>query len=205
MPPEFIYFDMGNVLVKFSHELAVRQMSQVAGVSAERVYETVFGGDLNRRFELGQVSRRQFYEEFCEATGSRPDPAELARAGTEIFEPSAAILPLVAHLEGAGYRLGILSNTCQMHWEYVRGRFAIVAEPFELATLSFECGAMKPDATIYRAAAERAGVAAERIFFTDDRPENVEGAREQGWDAVLFTGAHDLAIALAARGARTNY
>ena len=71
--------------------------------------------------------------------------------------------------------------------------------------LSFECGAMKPDEKIYQVATERAGVPPERIFFTDDLPENVEGAKKYGWDAVLFTGAHELGRELANRGVRMNY
>ena len=45
---------------------------------------------------------------------------------------------------------------------------------------------MKPDRAIYDAAIERAGVAAHEVFFTDDRLENVEGARAVGIDAVQF-------------------
>jgi HAD superfamily hydrolase (TIGR01509 family) len=58
--------------------------------------------------------------------------------------------------------------------------------------LSFEAEAMKPDRRIYDAAIQRAGVPADRIFFVDDREENVAGARAAGIDAVQFVDCDTL-------------
>ena len=46
---------------------------------------------------------------------------------------------------------------------------------------------------------------ARQIFFVDDRPENVDGARQAGFDAVLYEGATHLAKALRRRGLTFNY
>ena len=54
-------------------------------------------------------------------------------------------------------------------------------------------------------AARQAGVAPEEVFYTDDIPKNVEGARAAGFDAVLFTTAAQYAADLRARGVRFNY
>ena len=78
------------------------------------------------------------------------------------------------NLWAAGYRLGILSNTCEAHWEYVSdGRYMVVRDLFELRVLSYEERCSKPEVAIYEVAARRAGTDPERIFFVDDRPENV--------------------------------
>ena len=61
---------------------------------------------------------------------------------------------------------------------------------------------MKPHPTIYEAAAAKAGVPADRIFFCDDIPAHVEAARAAGWDAEVFTGARQLVEQLAGRGVR---
>ena len=63
----------------------------------------------------------------------------------------------------------------------------------------------KPDEAIYRRAAELAGTEPGRIFFVDDRPENVDGALCAGLDAVLFGGPLQLAEALRCRGVTFNY
>ena len=46
---------------------------------------------------------------------------------------------------------------------------------------------MKPDARIYQIALEKLGVAASKSVFLDDFPENVEGARAVGMQAIHFT------------------
>ena len=206
MPPKFIYFDLGNVLLFFDHALASRQMAEVAGVSEARVREAIFDSGLQWQYEAGQLDSRQFYEEFCRRTETHPDYGALAHAAGAIFRVNASIKPVVAQLAGAGYRLGLLSNTCEMHWDYfASGRYAMIPEIFAAVTLSFRVGAMKPDAKIYAAAAELAGVRPEDIFFTDDTPGHVAAANACGYDAVHYTDTPTLVRALHDRGVRFNY
>jgi len=205
MPPRFIYFDLGKVLVDFDVARMYRQMAEVAGIEPSQVREAVSGGGLQRQYELGQISGRQFYEAFCRMTGTRPDHHALRLAGSDIFELNATILPVVAQLQQAGHRLGILSNTCSSHWEHCRSRYRIIAEAFEPCVLSCHVGAAKPEARIYLAAAESAGVAPEEVFFVDDLWDNVAGARAVGFDAVAYESASHLAAELRRRAVRFNY
>jgi HAD superfamily hydrolase (TIGR01509 family) len=202
----FLYFDMGNVLLYFDHPLACRQMAAVAGVSEETVWSVVFDGGLQWKYEAGEVSTREFYDVFCQQTGSRPDYDALRHAAGAIFKINDSIVPVVSQLRSAGYRMGVLSNTCECHWEYVaQGRYGILTEMFDVHVLSYEVGALKPAAKIYRAAIELAGVPAEQVFFTDDIAGHVAGARELGIDAVQYTTTPALVQALGQRGVRFNY
>lgn len=203
-PPKFLYFDLGKVLVDFSVERMCRQMGEASGVTPDRVWEVLFDGQLQKEAELGRLSGREFYEAFCRKTGTRPDFHALETAACDIFQVNASVAALVAELAQAGYLLGVLSNTCQSHWEYCRRQFPIVAEAFRVQTLSFEVGAMKPQAAIYRAAAEAAGAAPQQIFFVDDHPDNVAGAAGAGFDAVQYTTTERLVADLRSRGVRWN-
>ncbi len=58
--------------------------------------------------------------------------------------------------------------------------------------LSFEAKSMKPDPGIYEQAEQRAGVAPEHIFFTDDRVDNIEAASNRGWQTQVFVNADRL-------------
>jgi putative hydrolase of the HAD superfamily len=204
--PRFIYFDLGNVLLFFDHHRAARQMAKVAGISEELAWNTVFGSDLEMRYEAGQVDDRQFYDTFCRETNSQPDYDALALAGSEIFQPNVAIIPLVGALQSAGCRLGILSNTSPAHWAYCTGgRYIIIDRGFSVHALSYEIGACKPDARIFAAAAELAGVSPEEIFFVDDIAGHVAGAKAASFDAVQFTTVPALAHELRQRGLRFNY
>ena len=132
---------------------------------------------LELRYEAGELSSHQFYDEFCHRTGTRPGFDALAFAAGSIFAVNHSLTPVVAQLQAAGYRLGLLSNTCEMHWDYfARGRYALIPEIFETVTLSFRVGAVKPDPKIYAAAAAAAGVRPDKIFFTDDTPGHVAAA-----------------------------
>jgi putative hydrolase of the HAD superfamily len=200
-PPRFFYFDLGNVLLFFDHEIACRQMADVASVSVELVRAIVFQGDLQRRYELGEISTDEFYEHFCAASKTRPDQKRLVHAAAAIFEPNAALEPIVAALRSRNHRVGILSNTCEAHWEYVAdGRFPFVRDGFDVYALSYRMRSMKPDPAIYAQAAQMAGSAPAEIFFVDDRADNVAAGRDAGFDAVPYSDPQSLIEALAARG-----
>ncbi|HEX3724983.1 MAG TPA: HAD family phosphatase [Pirellulales bacterium] len=204
--PEFLYFDLGNVLLQFDHRLAARQMAQVAGVAAEKVWQVVFESDLELRYEAGEVDDRGFYEIFCRETSSRPDYHALLLAGSEIFTPNYSIIPVIAALRSAGYRLGILSNTNASHWAYCyQGRYDLVGQAFDVFALSYEIGVCKPASMIFEAAARLAGSPATNIFYVDDIMRNVEGALAAGFDAVQYTTTPRLVADLRCRGLVFNY
>lgn len=211
VPPKVLYFDLGKVLLSFSHEQMCRQIADVADVPAEIVKEVLFGAEgahsVQWRYEVGRLSTDDYYDYFCQRTGTRPDRRRLEHAVCDIFDPIVATWDLVQSLAAAGHRLAILSNINPLHWQFVTdGRFDVLGaigqpgRPFDWAVLSYEAGSMKPDRGIYRAAVEQAGVPAEQVFFVDDRIENVEGARLAGMDAVLFLDTETLADDLRGRG-----
>ena len=60
--------------------------------------------------------------------------------------------------------------------------------------------AKKPNAAFYEPLISRSGFAPEEIFFTDDRIDNIEGAKAVGIQAFHFTGAEKLKSDLIASG-----
>jgi putative hydrolase of the HAD superfamily len=210
MPPKILYFDLGMVLVEFSHERMCVQMADVAGTTPEAVREAIFGNvecsAALVEYETGRMTTDEFFACFSRVTGTSADRDWLADAVRNIFSPIEPMWDLVRRLHVAGNKLAILSNTNSLQWEYITaGRFPILAAgtpecAFDWAILSYEVGSMKPDRAIFDAAIDRAGVAAQEVFFTDDRLENVEGAQAVGIDAVQFVGAGQLIAELSKRG-----
>jgi glucose-1-phosphatase len=115
------------------------------------------------------------------------------------------MVALVGRLFAGGYRLGVLSNTNRGHWRFVTGRFSYLTTMFHVYAMSYNIGVMKPAKQIYQDAAKLAGVSPQEIFFTDDRPENVAGAKAAGFDAVLFTTPSALSRELFRRGIVLNF
>jgi HAD superfamily hydrolase (TIGR01509 family) len=205
MTPKFFYFDLGKVLVDFDAQHMCRRMAAVAGVEPEQVKGIVFDSGLQSRLERGALTSREFYDEFCRRIGARPSYQDLTAAAADIFALRPAMLPIVAQMRQAGYRLGILSNTSELHWEHCLRRYCLLGAAFDVYALSYRIGRCKPEPEIFRAAAGLAGVAPGEVFFTDDLPGHVEGARAAGFDAVLYTSTAELAATLRARGVRFNY
>jgi FMN phosphatase YigB (HAD superfamily) len=204
MTLSFLYFDLGNVLLSFSHDRMCRQMAEAAGVSPQLVRDALFAESGSKsvqwRFERGDLNALAVYEHFCERVGARPNMEQLFAAGCDIFDEIPASVALVERLAGAGHRLGIMSNTNTIDWSFVTSRFPFLKRFFDHFVLSFQVRAMKPERAIYEHAVQLAGAPAGEVFFADDRQENVEGALAAGLDAVLFTSPDQLTAELARRG-----
>ena len=205
MPPTFIYFDLGRVLINFDIEKMLAQVGAVSKISPDRVKQIVFDTGLQTDYESGRIDCQEFHEKFCESLDSCPDFETLRQAACDIFQLNTSVLPVVAQLRAAGHRMGILSNTCHSHWEHCRQRYPAVIELFDVHALSYRLRAVKPDAEIFAAAAELARVDPREIFFVDDTLGHVEGARAYGFDAVQYKGTPRLAADLRARNIKFNY
>lgn len=205
MAIRFLYFDLGNVLVSFCHERMIRQMAAVAEVPEDEMrrlltWEMAPRTSLHWQMERGELDCDQAYAVLCDELGVKGSQEDLERACSDIFERMEDSLALMTALHGAGHRLGVLSNTNHAHWRWLTsGWIPELRDAFELCITSFEARCVKPDPDIYLLAAKRAEVAPAEVFYTDDRPENIEGALAAGFDAVPFTTIPQLEQDLRAR------
>ncbi len=191
--PDFVYFDLGNVLCFFDHEVSARQMADVAGTDSATIRRLVFESDLEHRYEMGLITGEEFVAEIESSLGRSLSTADMLEAASAMFEPNMEILPVLEAIREQRVPMGLLSNTNQAHWEWIyRQNFPIVNGWFGPIILSYQIKAMKPARTIYDVAAQQAGVPAERIFFTDDRIDNIEGAKEALWQVSQFSDAASL-------------
>ncbi|WDI42969.1 HAD family hydrolase [Bremerella sp. P1] len=198
---EFFYFDLGKVLLDFDHEIACRQLADVLETSAESIRSDVFHSGQQWKYERGEITTLDLHQWLCDRYDVEAKLEDVCHAASHIFHPIPGTIEIAAALHAAGKRMGILSNTCDAHWEYCLGKpFPFLDDYFPIHALSFRLGTMKPDPEIYLKAAALCDVSPEKIFFVDDREENVAGAADAGYDAVLFTSPADLREALNTRG-----
>ena len=154
MSVRFIYFDLGKVLLDFSHDRGFTQIASAANCGATDVRKFFVDSGMSDRYDRGELTTADFHRAFCEETNSSITPDQLTHAWSDIFTVMPATLTLAANLKSAGYRIGILSNTCEAHWLFAVARFRILSQIFEPVLTSYDVGAMKPDAVIYESAAE---------------------------------------------------
>ena len=194
-------FDLGNVLLGFSHERMIAQVAEVAQIPRAVARSLLIDAGLQWRFERGQLTSDQFHREFERLAECSVSQDEMLLAGSDIFWPNEGVFALLPQLKAAGYRLVLFSNTCWPHFDFVRERYNWL-DHFDDAVLSCEVGAAKPEAPMYEAALERIHCEPQECFYTDDIEANVEVGRRFGLTAWTFTGAEDLRRRLAELGVR---
>ena len=110
-----------------------------------------------------------------------------------------ALAALRRHRAQRPLRLGILSNTQSFDLDFLR-REGIEAS-LDTICLSCDCGLLKPDPGIYRHAAARMGLPPEQMLMVGDSPrDDVGGAREAGWRALLLDRTAPAALPGTIRG-----
>jgi len=203
--PRVIYFDLGNVILHFSHARMCQQVAESLNVAVEPVRQYLFSHEVHFAYESGRITTAEILEELNRRFSGQLTMPEVHRALGDIFSLNTAIVPLITGLKSAGWRLGILSNTCEAHWLAANEKFAVLRQLFDLYVLSFEVKTIKPFPEIYQHAQTLADCSPREMFFVDDLLENVEGARMAGWDAVLFTNVSSLIQDLLRRQVRFRY
>ncbi len=203
--PDFLYFDLGNVLVDFDHQRAVRQLADASGCASAVFQAALLESEWPHDYERGKLSTAEFCSRLRQETGSDIADDRICLAISDIFQLNRPIVPLLGSLRLSGIPMGLLSNTCDAHWEFLKARPCGVLDLFAIQALSFRLGMIKPEPAIYAEATRLAGVPAEKIFFTDDLEPNVEAARQAGWDAIQFINVEQLVHELRQRGLRFNY
>lgn len=202
MQPKFVYFDLGNVLALFDHRIAAQNLARISQRNVETVMDQLFVTDLQTRYETGLVTSQQYVREINRTLDCNLSDAAVLEAISDMFQPNWPIIEALELVKQNGIGIGILSNTCEAHWQWLMDRhdWRMLHGWYDRIILSYEVRSMKPDAGIYRACELACGRQAEQIFFTDDRAENIQAARDRSW--VTHQYHHSLhASLLAALGA----
>jgi putative hydrolase of the HAD superfamily len=192
-------FDLGNVLLYFSHERMCAQLGALCGRSDREMRTLLMDSGLHDDYERGRLSEAVFQQRLESLLEQDLDLTDLQRAGGDIFESNPPMLPVLDALRARGHRLVLLSNTNETHINWVRGHFDVLRR-FDECVLSFRVGAIKPESAMYEAALRAIQCRPEECFYTDDIPAYVVRGREFGLQAEMFTGVDELRGQLNARG-----
>jgi putative hydrolase of the HAD superfamily len=194
---EIVLFDIGGVLARFAGLEVLQELTGAASeldVSARwlmspwvRKFES--GGCTDEEFSAGIVDEWELpytAEEFLNVFPTWLDPP---------FPGGLELLAQVSEEVG----VGCLSNTNSLQWRGMISHWPH-ARYFEHRFLSFELGAVKPDAAIFEGVIERLPVPPANVLFLDDVALNVEGARAAGLPSEQAVGVSEARAVLERRG-----
>lgn len=179
-------FDMGNVLVHFSHARMCRNVAAVCEIDEPTATNLMLHEGLQWKLETGESTEEEFHAEI-ERRLNRSVPFDALRIATaDIFQLNESIVPLLEELHVQQMRLVLLSNTSLNHLQFIERNFHVL-QYFDALTTSFQVGVLKPADAIYQDAVAKALCAPENCFYTDDIEDYVLKARTLGLHAEVYT------------------
>ena len=197
-PVRAVFFDIGNVLLRFSTRMILRRFAWAVKHHPIKVANYLWHSDIGDRIERGVVDGPQLHAMFQDELGYKGSYAQFRLLWCDHFtldRGSHAILKRTA----ARVPTYLLSNTNALHIDFIRERYAFPSL-VRGSILSHELGLRKPDPAIYRAALKMSGTKAEETVFVDDLKPNVEAACALGMIGIRFRSAEDLKKRFAAIG-----
>lgn len=194
-----IVFDMGNVLVHFSHERMCAQIGALCGQSAANIRTILLESGLNADFERGFLNPEEMRDRMSLAVGQELDLHSLTNAYADIFTLNEPMLGILDALKDQGKRLVLLSNTSVWHFDFIWERWPILQKLDDHVT-SYEAGAIKPEAKIFETLLPQLQCPPENAFYTDDIADYIRAGREHGLQAEVFIDDIALRYQLKNRG-----
>ena len=196
---EVVYFDLGKVIVDFDHSRAAQELLKVTPLSLKEAMAVLSDGELVSEYETGRLSSQEHYRKVCRRLQMDVSIEKFRELWGSMFLPEPLLSESFLQDLKKRYRLMLLSNTNEIHFDFLIQHYPIL-RLVEERLLSYQAGCMKPEARIFELAIKKAAVAPENIFFTDDRLENIEAAQRAGIQALLFQSETQLKRDMASRG-----
>ena len=183
--------DLGKVVLNFDNHIFFQKMGEYCPYSARDIAERVHRNkDLIRFFDTGRIGPEDFYRKAVQKLQANVERDTFFRMYSDVFSLNPPVLDLLNRLKKQ-YKLILLSNTDVERFGFIKRKFPEIFF-FDAYVLSYEVGYMKPHPRIYKEALLKARSRAEECVFVDDLPENIEGARNAGMNAILYKPYTDL-------------
>lgn len=176
----FVYFDINGCLVRFFHR-AFTRLAEESTAPAD-VIETAFW-HYNDQVCRGEMDMEAFNEAF--ARDVRLPPISWLDYYLDAIEPIPAMQEVV-RWASEHYHVGLLTNIMPGFVDAMMQRKLLPEVQYSTIIDSSVVKAIKPEAKIYKVAAEKAHCPASEILLIDDSRANLMAAEKQGWHVLWF-------------------
>ncbi|CAN5390148.1 HAD family phosphatase [soil metagenome] len=138
--------------------------------------------DLNLQIDLGKINRTQFFEGLEKVT-KIPALSIKDEFDSEQHSPDLKLVDIIKKLK-TKYKIALLSNAGEEEIGIIyRDK---VAALFEVKTISYDVGFVKPSEEIYLECLKNLGVEPNDALFVDDSMINIEAARKLGIQTLVY-------------------
>ncbi len=179
-----VVFDIGGVLT--ASEGGVPELSRLIGVELERFAEPYWKYRLD--YDRG-ATPAEYWPRVAADLGQEWTAERIAEIDGFDARRWSSLAPgrleLITALQDGGVTTALLSNAPTSMAQVVRQ--STWSARFDERIFSCDLGLIKPDPKIYQAVEKALDRPGPELVFFDDRPPNVDAARERGWQAHLWT------------------
>ncbi|MBI5192342.1 MAG: HAD family phosphatase [Nitrospirae bacterium] len=193
---KLIIFDLGKVILDFSRMDIAKGLAGCSTLiqyqNPDNILAYLFdtGYEIIIQYEEGRITSQEFFKHASEVFGLDMSYERFKSVWSEIFVENDGVADLIELLK-KDFPLFLLSNTNELHFEYIKKQFPVVHK-FDECILSYRIGKMKPHPDIYMEALNRGNASPEETIYIDDIGEYVAAAQDMGINAVEFKSVEQI-------------
>ncbi|MBS1515579.1 MAG: HAD family phosphatase [Bacteroidetes bacterium] len=191
-----LIFDLGNVVFNVDFNCIYEHWSKHSGVSFDKIknyFESTDYFDLLERSDLSEEEYRSITNKVIGM--NLPDKIFDEGLTALYLDECEGINSLLKSLK-KNYTVIALSNTNSIHKRVWRKKYEETMNHFEKIFCSHEINTRKPELQPYLIALDYLKVNAEEVIFLDDKPENIEPAKQLGIKTITVTSPAQMRIEL---------
>ncbi len=181
---DLILFDFGGVLAEEGFREGLIAIAQHNNLNTDtfikRAYAVTFAGG----FVTGQIDEKAFWQTLRKQTGIQGTDADFRAEILSRFKLRPWMIQVVSKLKESLVRLAILSD--QTAWLDELNQQYDFFKWFDRVFNSYHLGTSKQDPAIFTEVVAQMSVSCEQTLLVDDSRENIERARLQGLQTILY-------------------
>lgn len=198
--PKLVLFDFDDVLVDYRHDLRCAHIAEAVGAQSKEVERALFRSGLENRCDRGELELPDYLEALRSQYGLMVPQDVFIAARKAATRPRPEMLALCEQVQTQA-AAAVFTNNGRWLGQHLAKVAPAVSALFARRTVtSGQLRAIKPEPKAFLLCLQALGFSPASTLFFDDRPENIEGARVIGIDAVVFESPTQVAEVLRARG-----
>jgi HAD superfamily hydrolase (TIGR01509 family) len=179
-----IIFDLGAVILNINYQNTIDEFTKLGVNNAATFYSKKVQTNLFNQIETGMISSNEFLKALQKETkNANINQVEKAWNAMLLDLPEER-LQLIKKLK-KNHAIYLLSNTNAIHIDAFKKqlgnrKWLAFCKLFDKMYLSHELGLRKPDVKIFEYILKEQKLKAEEVFFIDDSPQHIAGAKKIG-------------------------
>jgi len=188
-----IIFDLGGVILNLDYQLTIDAFRNLGKDDFDQLYRQAYQDKIFDQYETGQISSAEFRSYLKTFYDTTIQDEQIDDSwNVMLLDLPQERVDLLMNLKN-DYRIFLLSNTNELHYNYFRntvdkvfGDPNLLEDIFEKTYYSHFMNERKPNAEAFLNVLNENQLSAETTLFIDDSEQHIEGAKKVGLQTILL-------------------